>query len=149
MNVFSGNHGNEQIGSELNCSIGKSLDQICKLSKRPINDEILILFKRIYTHNELFSILGVTTDNISLFTYEEGKSHAFYFNANYVPTFLDEEEFSFDDSALGQQARDVCGDNRQCMFDIHTTRRVNIGMASKQAVESFIEVNIATQTQGR
>ncbi|CAH3193578.1 unnamed protein product [Porites evermanni] len=90
----------------------------------------------------------VTTGNISLFTYEEGKSHAFYFDANYVPTFLDEEELSFDDSALGLQARDVCGHNRQCMFDIHTTRRVNIGIASKQAVESFIEINIATQTQG-
>lgn len=59
MNVFSGNHRNEQIGSELNCSIGESLDQICKLSKRPINDEILILFKRIYTHNEFFLFQGL------------------------------------------------------------------------------------------
>ena len=93
------------------------------------------------------SIPGVTTDNISLFTYEEGKSHAFYFDADYVPIFLD--ELSFDDSTLDQQAREVCGDNRQCMFDIYTTRRVNIGTASKQAVESFIEMNIATETQGR
>ena len=91
---------------------------------------------------------GVTTANISLFTYEEGKSHASYFDAAYVPIFLDQEDLVFDNATLGQQARDVCGDNKQCLFDIHTTGKVSIGRASKQAVELFIAVISDAETPG-
>ena len=55
----------------------------------------------------------------------------------------------FDNATLGQQARDVCGDNKQCLFDIYTTGKVSIGMASKQAVESFVAVIKETETAGK
>lgn len=90
----------------------------------------------------------ITTTNNSLFTYDEGKSHASYFDGGYVPIFLDQEDLVFDNATLGQQARDVCGDNRQCLFDIHTTGKVSIGKASKQAVQSFIAVINETETRG-
>ena len=56
---------------------------------------------------------------------------------------------AFDNATLGQQARDVCGDNKQCLFDIHTTGKVSIGMASKKAVESFVAVINETETPGK
>lgn len=55
----------------------------------------------------------------------------------------------FDNATLGQQARDVCGNNKQCLFDIHTTGKISIGMASKQALESFVAVINETETAGK
>ena len=83
-----------------------------------------------------------------MFTYDEGKSHASYFDVGYVPIFLDEEDLVFRNVTLGQQARDVCGDNKQCLFDIHTTGKISIGKASKQVVESFIAVIKETEILG-
>ena len=62
--------------------------------------------------------------------------------------FLDRDNLVFDNVTLGQQARDVCGDNRQCLFDVHTTGQISIGVASKQAVESLNAVVNETQTPG-
>lgn len=55
----------------------------------------------------------------------------------------------FDNATMGQQARDVCGENKQCLFDIYTTGKVSIGMASKQAMESFVAVINETETPGK
>ena len=94
------------------------------------------------------SIPGATTANNSLFTYPEGKSHQSYFGVNYTPNFLDEGEPVFTNATLGQQARAVCGDNKQCLFDIQATGNVNIGRASRQAAESFIAVVNDTESVG-
>ena len=92
--------------------------------------------------------LGATTTNESLFSYEEGHNHSSYFDVGYVPIFLDQDNLVFDNATLGQQARDVCGDNKQCLLDIRTTGKVSIGKASKQAVESFVAVINETETPG-
>ena len=55
----------------------------------------------------------------------------------------------FDNVSLGEQARDVCGDNKQCLFDVYTTGKVNIGLASMRAVESFLAVINDTETRGK
>lgn len=93
-------------------------------------------------------LIGATTASDSLFSYEEGRHHSSYFDAGYVPMFLDRDNLVFDNVTLGQQARDACGDNKQCLFDVHTTGKVSIGVASKQAVESLIAVVNETQTPG-
>lgn len=95
------------------------------------------------------SVPGATTDNNSLFTYAEGKSHESYFNVSYVPKFLDQEDLVFDNATLGQEARAVCGDNKQCLFDTYITKRINIGRASKQAADSLIAVINETETPGK
>ena len=87
---------------------------------------------------------GATTANNSL-----GKNRASYFDVGYVPTFLDQENLVFDNATLGKLARAVCGDNKQCLFDIHTTGKVSIGKATKQAVESFVAVIDETETPGK
>lgn len=93
-------------------------------------------------------VLGMTTPNESLFYYEVGKNHSSYINMEFVPLFLDQGDLMFENATLGQQAREVCGDNMQCLFDIHTTGRVSIGVATKQAVELFAAVIDETETPG-
>ena len=66
-----------------------------------------------------------------------------------MPIFLDEEDLVFSNATLGQQARDLCGNNKQCLFDIHTTGKITIGRASKQAAESFVAVINETETPGK
>lgn len=112
---------------------------------------LYFLQKMRYTYSYLWyiSISGATTANSSLFTYDEGKSHSSYFDDGYVPIFLDQDDVEFDNATLGQQARDVCGDNKQCLFDIHTTGKISIGMASKRAVESFVAFINETETAGK
>ncbi|XP_078360277.1 sushi domain-containing protein 2-like isoform X2 [Oculina patagonica] len=95
-----------------------------------------------------FGQLWATSASDSLFTYDQGKDHSTYFNVGYVPIFLDQGNLEFDNATLGQQARDVCGDNKQCLFDIYTTGKVSIGEASKQAVKSFVAVINETETGG-
>ena len=101
----------------------------------------------------LFFLTGATSANDSLFTYEEGKDHSSYFDVGYLPIFLDQEDFDnltlFDNVTLEEEARDVCGDNKQCLFDIYTTGKVSIGLASVRAVESFIGVINDTETPGK
>ena len=93
-------------------------------------------------------IAGATTASESLFTYDEGKNHASYFDVDYVPIFLDDVELVFNNATLGQQAQVVCGGSKQCLFDIYTTGKVSIGSASKQAVESYILIITQTETTG-
>ena len=101
-------------------------------------------------HNDIVIILtGATFANDSLFTYEEGKNHSSYFDVGYLPIFLDQDDLVFDNVSLGEQARDVCGDNKQCLFDVYTTGKVNIGLASMRAVESFLAVINDTETRGK
>lgn len=87
-----------------------------------------------------------TSANESLFTYDEGKNHASHFDSDYKPVFLDEEDLVFKNATLGQQAHSVCGDSKQCLFDIYTTGKVSIGRASKKARESYTVVINQTET---
>ena len=101
----------------------------------------------------LFFLTGATSASDSLFTYEEGKDHSSYFDVGYLPIFLDQDDFDnltlFDNVTLGEEARDVCGDNKQCLFDIYTTGKVSMGLASVRAVESFIAVINDLETPGK
>ncbi|XP_073243989.1 sushi domain-containing protein 2-like [Porites lutea] len=94
-------------------------------------------FKEIHRN---FGQLWVTTAAESLFTYEQGKSHATYHHPNYQPIFADSQKLVFSNKSLEKDAKDVCGDNFQCMFDIYTTKKVTIGKASKETVEQFVAV---------
>lgn len=106
------------------------------------------LFLQNFLNDICILLIGATSVNDSLFIYEEGEDHSTYFDAGYVPIFLDKDDLVFDNVTLGKQARDACADNKQCLFDIFTTGKVSIGMASKQAVESFIAVVNETETAG-
>ena len=87
-----------------------------------------------------FLLQGVTTSSESLFTYQQGKSHATYHHPNYQPIFPDSQVLEFVDKSLEKEAQDVCDGSTQCMFDIYTTKKVRIGRASKETVEQFVAV---------
>lgn len=65
----------------------------------------------------------------SLETYKDNGSH--------VPAFDDEIHFS--DPDLERQAREACGDNNECVFDVWQTGRVEIGLSWKTEVEEMIQ----------
>lgn len=100
-------------------------------------------------NNYIIFVLGVTSANDSLFTYEEGKNHSFHVVAEYVPIFLDHANLTFENATLGQEAKDMCGDSILCLFDIHTTGKFSIGDATKQALELYAADINDTQTSGK
>jgi hypothetical protein len=58
----------------------------------------------------------------------------------------------FDDPVLEQEARDACGEDEFCLFDIAATKRVEIGMATMQGGESFdriVEMSAPSESPDR
>ena len=92
-------------------------------------------------------LTGAVTEEDSLFTYDYGENHTSYVDVGYIPVFFD-QELIFDDVIFGQKARNVCGNNKQCLFDIYTTGKISIGMNSKKALESFVAVVNEIETPG-
>ena len=70
-----------------------------------------------------------------MFTYdsESGESWAGFYDPDFSPAF----QPTFENKSLEQQAKEVCGENEYCLFDIAATKNVDIGMATMQGVESF------------
>ena len=57
-----------------------------------------------------------------------------YYYPGYTPLF----EAVFSDSTLQEQAEEICGSDDRCLFDIATTGRIEIGIATIEQVE-FID----------
>lgn len=74
------------------------------LSKNCINKEALFIF----------CIQGRITENISLFSYEPGKSFNDYQSPTFRPTFILPTN-------LPPEVVEVCGTNRECAFDFTLT----------------------------
>ena len=64
----------------------------------------------------------------SLFSYEEGKSWADYFDIDFTPAY----QTTFTDPALEERAMEICGDDQFCVFDIAATEREEVGMSTMQ-----------------
>ena len=72
---------------------------------------------------------GIIDDPVnSLFSYEEGKSWADYFDPNFTPAY----QPAFTDPALEERAMEICGDDQFCVFDIAATEREEVGMSTMQ-----------------
>lgn len=89
------------------------------------------------TIHHQFGLKWATTAADSLFTYAAGKSHASYMNLGYVPIFLDQQNIVFPDKRKENEARAICGSDKQCLFDIHLTEKLDIGRASKMVSNEF------------
>ncbi len=72
----------------------------------------------------------------SLFTYNAGESFIFFYDPNFNPVFKP----TFRNTDLEDKAREVCGNDEYCLFDIAATNNVEIGMATMRGVESFDEM---------
>ena len=69
----------------------------------------------------------------SLFTYAPGKNWSDFYAPDFVPMFVTE----FNNTQLEEEAKEVCGDDRFCLFDIAATKRVEIGAATMIDGEMF------------
>ena len=93
--------------------------------------------------------IGATTAAESLFTYPVGKSHASYMNLRYAPIFIDQQNIVFPDKQKENEARAICGSNKQCLFDIHLTGKMDIGRASSRVSNEFEAVVKETKKKGK
>ncbi len=71
--------------------------------------------------------------NESLFTYNAQENFAHFYDPNFNPVF----ETTFKNADLEDKAREVCGNDEYCLFDIAATNNVEIGKATMRGVESF------------
>jgi hypothetical protein len=95
----------------------------------------------------LFS--GAINANQTIFHYDFGKTFSTYSKPKFVPIFLDKENLKFEDANLEKEARLVCGDSIQCLFDVKTTGKTSIGKASWSALSQFKAIINVTETEGK
>ncbi len=72
----------------------------------------------------------------SLFRYNPGENFATFYTPSFIPMF----EPIFTNSTLEQLAREVCGDDENCLFDIAATKTIEIGMATMVGGNDFDEI---------
>ena len=72
-----------------------------------------------------------------MFTYRIGESYDSFLGLDFTPVFLDETASLFSNSTFEQEARKVCGENDECLFDIAVTGKTRVGEAT---LESFNEL---------
>ena len=78
-----------------------------------------------------FPFSGQVTFNTSLFTYNPGEDVNTFKNESFEPIFLD-ENITFANDALRQQAEAVCQGDVNCLFDIASTGDTAVGESTKQ-----------------
>lgn len=79
-----------------------------------------------------FHYLGIISDpRQSLFTYGPDGDWDYYYNINYTPAF----EPVFSNPELEEEASEICGGNKLCLFDIAATGDVSIGSDTMESVE--------------
>ena len=98
--------------------------------------------------NLQFYALGIiNTANLSLFTYNEDKSWADYYDPSFSPVF----EPTFSDPDLEEDAREICDGDTFCLFDIAATKSVAIGMSTMQGnqdLERITELSLPGECVG-
>ena len=90
----------------------------------------------------LFTILGtgIVNDPLkSLFTYGPSGDWDLFHDLDFIPAF----EPSFSSPELEQEANQICGSNKLCIFDIAATGDISIGSST---IESVVEQEILRET---
>ena len=81
-----------------------------------------------------FICIGIiNSSDKSLFTYPFGKEWWSFSHPSFSPFY----DISFSSSALEQKAKEICGDDEFCLFDIAATGRVEIGEATFTGGQDF------------
>ncbi|CAF1091450.1 unnamed protein product [Brachionus calyciflorus] len=78
---------------------------------------------------DVFSKFGqywLTNEQSSIFVYDNNLTQKNYVDVNFLPRFM-QDGVDFTDSTLALIAKEKCGNNSKCLFDISATKDVNIG----------------------
>ena len=84
-----------------------------------------------------FYALGLLKSRESLFSYHNGKKHKDFVDVKYVPMFFDELDSLFIDKTLEIQAKEACGDVKECLFDIAASGSLSFGNSTKESVKHY------------
>ena len=85
-------------------------------------------------------VSGIIADpRQSLFTYGPNGDWDAYYHPEFDPTF----EPNFSDSELEEQAQEICGDDKLCLFDIAVTGSIEIGSSTMDSLHE--QENLHTQ----
>ncbi|XP_046863081.1 protein mesh-like isoform X2 [Xenia sp. Carnegie-2017] len=90
-----------------------------------------------------FGLKWIVNSSKTLFKYPSGKSYNSFVDQTFTPKFLDESNTLFSDDDLERRARSVCGENKECLFDVAVTGKTSIGEAT---LKSFEELQIRKMT---
>ena len=94
------------------------------------------------TYRDLFFlILGMVNENNTLFTYHVGQTYDNFLDLGFTTAFLDETNSLFSSNTLEKKARDICGENEECLFDIAVTGKTSVG---ESTLESYNELQQRT-----
>ena len=63
----------------------------------------------------------------SVFTYQQGFQHSDFVDLSYTPKFI-QDEIVFSNSSMEILAKEKCGENKKCLFDISVTSDIEIGV---------------------
>ena len=74
-----------------------------------------------------------------MFTYRGGKDYDDYVDPGFTPVFLEDAESIFSNSTLQKETKKICGDNKQCMFDIAVSGKTNIGQVTLNSISNLKE----------
>ena len=73
--------------------------------------------------------LGQINQSQSLFTYGAHESVAHFSKPDFMPMFAD--NITWHNQSLEQEAKDQCGDDFECLFDVASTNDLSVGMVTK------------------
>lgn len=88
----------------------------------------------------------ISNEADSWFTYARGRSWSDFYDPTFSPMF----QPTFDDPDLEEEAKQACGKDTFCLFDIAATKRVEIGMATMQGgedFERFVEMSVPSKSE--
>lgn len=77
-----------------------------------------------------------------MFIYKDGESYDSFVRDSFEPAFGEDVGALFSNSTISEQeARVICGDNSECLFDIALTGRASIGQATLESSRIVQQMN--------
>lgn len=76
-------------------------------------------------------ILGRISEEESLFTYKDGKTYSDFQNPSFVPTFETPSD-------LPEDVVEVCGDDKECIFDYAVSGSPELATETRQRKQTFM-----------
>lgn len=77
-----------------------------------------------------------------MFTYEDGETYDSFVRDNFEPAFREEIGALFSNSTFSEEeARTICGNNSECLFDVAVTDRASIGLATLESSRRVQQMN--------
>ena len=108
----------------------------------------ILHFLRLKQEKFTYSIGIIAEESESLSVYGPGENWRTFYHPDYVPTFAP----TFNNVTLEREAKKMCGDDQFCLFDIAATKRVEIGAATMEGLETLdviIEMSKPSESMSR